>query len=439
MRNVLARVTLVVTVALFLTASLGSAQQRFTIAKIEFEGLSRLSADEVMATIEVKIGQQFDLATLDAAAQKLIDSGMFRNVAYKTRATGNHITITFRVEETSLRNSRVIFDNFIWFSDAELVAAIQRDVPTFSGAAPDTGDTLERIRKSLERFLHENKIEAAVSHIASQDVPGSSTQEHVFSVSDIKLPICTLHFPGATSVSEDNLISNARELVGTEYSNKFVGLFAVNNLSKIYRELGHLKVAFAPALAKPESSAKCKSGVDVTIPVDEGKTYQWQKADWSGNTALTATELDTILDMQPAKPANGVKLDNAPRQIEKAYGRKGFIMARVRATPEFDDNAGTVAYKMELREGPQFRMGTLLPKGFPASEVKMLTSKWELKPGDIFNDDYAPEFTKKHMGNILRAISQQRNAEGRALPDVKLSNKVNREATTVDVLIELVN
>ena len=439
MRNLLTRVAVVPVVTLVIAGLVCAAQQRFTIAKIEFEGLNRLSAEEVMASIDLKTGQQFDLEALDAAAQKLIDSGMFKNVGYKTRTTGNQMTITFRVEEAPQKNSRVIFDNFIWFSDAELVTAIRRDVPTFSGTAPDTGDTLDRIRKSLERFLHENKIEATVSHIASQDVPGSPTQEHVFSVADIKLPICTLHFPGATNVSEDKLISNARELVGADYSNKFVGLFAVNNLSKIYRELGHLKVTFAPAIAKPEASAKCKSGVEVTIPVDEGRVYKWQKAEWSGNSALTAAELDSVLDMPAAKPANGVKLDKAPREIEKAYGRKGFIMARVRATPEFNDDASTVIYKMELREGPQFRMGTLTPKGFPASEAKMLTSKWELKTGDIFNDEYGIEFTKKHMGNILRGIVQQRSAEGRALPDVKWSNKINRETTTVDVQVELVN
>ena len=439
MRNVIARVTLVAIVALFLTAPIGSAQQRFTIAKIEFEGLNRLSPEQVLVTTELKVGQQFELAALDAAAQRLIDSGMFKNVAYKTRATANQMTITFKVEETQLRSSRVIFDNFIWFTDAELVTAIQRDVPTFSGTAPDEGDTLDRIRKSLQRFLHENKIEASVSHIASQDSVGSSTQEHVFSVADIKLPICTLHFPGATNVSEDKLISNARELVGTEYSNKFVALFAVNNLSKIYRELGHLKVAFAPAAAKPEASATCKSGVDVTIPVDEGRMYKWQKAEWSGNNALTLGELDSVLDMQAGKAANGVKLDKATAEIQKAYGRKGFIMARVRSTPEFDDSAGTVIYKMEVREGLQFRMGTLTTKGFPASEAKMLTSKWELKTGDIYDDGYGMEFTKKHMGAILREIYQQRSGEGRTAPQVKWNTHVNRETTTVDLSVELVN
>lgn len=439
MRTLILRFVLLALTVLAFASPITSSQQQFTIAKIEFEGLERFSSEAVLASTELKVGQPFDLAALDAAAQRLIDTGMFKNVGYKTHATGNQLTITFRVEETKLKSSRVIFDNFIWFSDAELVAAIKRDVPTFSGDAPDEGDVLERIRKSLQRFLHENKIETTVSHIASQDSPGSQVVEHVFSVADMNLPICTLHFPGATNVTEEKLISSTRELMGTEYSNKFVGLFTANNLTKIYRELGHLKVEFAPASAKPEASAKCHSGVDVTIPVDEGKMYKWQKAEWSGNNALTTAELDSLLDMQPGKPANGVKLDKAPTDIEKAYGRKGFITARVRATPEFDDSSGTVVYKIDLREGPQFRMGTLTAKGFPASESKMLSSKWELKTGDIFDAGYGMEFSKKHMGTILRAIYQQRSVEGRAAPQVKWNTHINRETTTVDVSVELIN
>ena len=439
MRSLILRFTALSLALVLLTAAAVSARQQFKIAKIEFEGLMRLSAEAVLATTELKIGQTFDLAALDAAAQRLIDSGMFKNVAYQTRATGDQMTIIFRVEETKLSNSRVVFDNFIWFSDSELIAAIKRDVPTFTGIAPDEGDTVERIRKSLERFLHENKIEATVSHIASQDSPGSIAQEHVFSVADYSMPICTIHFPGAASVSEEKLIAKSSTLIGGDYSNKFVNLFAVNNLSAVYRELGHLKVAFSPPTAKPESSAKCKSGVDVTIPVDEGQIYKWQKAEWAGVKGLTEAELDSVLDMKAGQPANGLKLDKAPAQLNKVYGRKGYIQARVRATPQFDDNAGTVVYKMEVREGPQFRMGNLVTKGFPDGESKMLSSKWELKPGDIFDDGYRLEFSKKHLGTILRSTFEQRRAAGGKLPEVKWNNNVNREAGTVDVSIELVN
>ena len=116
---------------------------------------------------------------------------------------------------------------------------------------------------------------------------------------------------------------------GNEYSRKFVSSFAASNLLTFYREVGQLKAAFAPPLGKPEATANCKSGVDLTIPVDEGSIYKWDRAEWSGNKVLTAEELNALLQMSAGQPANGVKLDNAPQEIKKSYGRKGHLLARV--------------------------------------------------------------------------------------------------------------
>ncbi|HEU0252115.1 MAG TPA: POTRA domain-containing protein, partial [Pyrinomonadaceae bacterium] len=157
-----------------------AAHQNFTIQKIEFEGLKRLSTEEVLASTGLKTGDRFALSAVDAAAQKLMNTGNFNRVAYKTRAANQQMTITFVVEEANLSSSRVVFDNFIWFEEPALIAAVKRDLPSFSGTAPDSGDTVDKIIKALQRFLHENKIEATVTHMVSQEAPGSPIQEHVF-------------------------------------------------------------------------------------------------------------------------------------------------------------------------------------------------------------------------------------------------------------------
>lgn len=429
----------VLSLIILIQAVAAGAQQNFKIGKIEFEGLKRLSAEEMIASTGLKVGEPFSLDALDAAAQRLMDSGNFKNVAYKTRPNKDQLTITFQVEEVKTANSRVVFDNFIWFEDTQLLAAIKRDVPSFDGTAPDAGDTVDRISKALQRFLHENKIEATVTHMASQDSIGSASQEHVFSVNGVPMPICTLHFPGAKSIEEAKLRASSKELRDSDYSSKFVSAFAAANLRRLYREIGQLKAAFAPPSAKPEATATCKSGVEVTIPVDEGAVYNWNKAEWTGNTALTAQELDSLLDMSAGKPANGVKLDQAPKTIEKAYGRKGYLMVRVKSTPEFDDQAQTVVYKWDVVEGPQFRMGRLITRGFSESETSRINSRWALKPGDVFDEGYRNEFTKKALMEILRDNVAQRAAQGKPMPDLNFEHKADRKTLTVDVVIEIKN
>jgi outer membrane protein assembly factor BamA len=431
--------TFLLSVCLFILCPTFNAQQTFTIAKIEFEGLNKLSSEEMLATTELRVGQQFELAALDAAAQRLIDSGFFKNVAYRTKPNRDQITITFVVEEAKVATSKVIFDNFIWFSDSDLVAAVRKDVPSFSGTAPDNGDTVERITRSLQTFLHENKIEATVSYMASQDAPGSANQEHVFSVTGIPMPICTLHFPGAKNISEDQLIESSKSLIGNDYSHKFVSLFSNNTLFTLYRERGQLKAAFAPPIPKPEETANCKAGVDLTIPVDEGLIYKWDKAEWLGVTALKAEDLNSLLGMQAGKPANAVKLDKATKEIEKAYGRKGYMATSIRSVPDFNDATETVTFKMDVREGPQFRMGRFTTRGFTEAMDKALHERWALKTGDVFDDGYALEYSQKQMNEITRVLFLERRAQNKPAPNLRFENKIDRKTLTVDITLELTN
>ena len=416
-----------------------AAQQNFKIAKIEFEGLKTISAEEMIATTGLKVGDTFSLPALDEAAQRLMDSGRFKNVGYRTRPNKNQITITFQVEEAKVTSSRVIFDNFIWFSDTELIGAVKRELPSFNGTAPDTGDTGDRIIKALQRFLHENHIEATVTHMVSQDVPGSPIQEHVFTVNGVPMPICTLNFPGAKNIDQAKLREHSKSLRDTEYSRKFVSLFTAKNLIPLYLEVGQLKAAFSPPLAKPEATATCKSGVELTIPVDEGYIYKWNKAEWTGNTALTAQELDALLGMQTGQPANGIKVNNASRQIKKAYGRKGFLSVEVGSAPEFDEQAHSVVYKMNVVEGPQFRMGRLIVRGFTEAETNEITAKWELKTGEVFDAGYSEEFSKKALQDVMRNNFMQRRAQGKPAPNLKWGSKADRKTLSVDVTLELTN
>ena len=416
-----------------------SAQQSFKIAKIDFEGLNRVSADEMLVTTGLKIGDSFSVESLDAAAQRLVDSGLFKNVAYRTRPNKDQITIVFQVEEAKVTSSRVIFDNFIWFSDVELIGAVKRDVPSFDGTAPDTGNTVDRVIKSLQRFLHENKIEATVTHMTSQDSADNLVQEHVFTVNGVPMPICTVNFPGASNIDEAKLRERSKELRDSEYSRKFVSLFAQNNLIPLYRELGQLKAAFSPPQAKPEATATCKSGVEITIPVDEGAIYKWNEAEWTGNAAFSAQELDPLLGMQAGQPANGVKLDKASRDIQKAYGRKGFLSVKVRSVPEFDEQAQSVVYKMSVVEGSQFRMGRFTTRGFSETETSKLQEKWGLKTGEVFDAGYADEFSKKGLLDIMRINYLQRGAQGKPAPNIKWEYKPDNKTLTVDVTLTMTN
>jgi hypothetical protein len=248
-----------------------------------------------------------------------------------------------------------------------------------------------------------------------------------------------MHFPGATNMSETRLYETSKTLVGGEYSTKYISLFAAKNLIPLYRETGQLKAAFSPPLPKPEETATCKSGVAVSLPVDEGPIYKLGTAKWSGNAAISGAQLDAVLSVKSGEIANGLRLDKDLVAAQKAYGRHGFLFARIKPHPEFKDESQTVNYLFDVTEGSQFRMGKLSLLGIGENISKQIMERWRLKPGDIFDNGYAEEFSQKELGELLKPIYQERRSQVKPVPSLKWSTKPNQENLTVDLTLELTN
>jgi outer membrane protein assembly factor BamA len=413
-----------------LLTTVAFAQTGQKIAKIETEGLQTLTAETVIATSGLKVGDAFSVDATDAAAERLVNSGLFKRVGYSTRNAGANVTITFKLEELKGQRSPVVFDNFVWFSDEELSAAVVREVPSFNGSAPDVGDTNEAIKKALQNLLAERKLPGQVEYNMTE-------REHLFRVEGAPMKICALHFPGAQNVSEQKLIQTTRSSMDPEYSRQSAKTFPKYGLYPIYRELGYLRASFGAPVAKPEKTDGCE-GVDLTIPVNEGVLYSWAKADWSGNQVLSPKELDDALGMKAGEAANGKKFDKGLHEVEQAYGNHGHIQAHTSPEPEFDDAAAKVTFKIAVNEGPQYRMGAVEFKGFSTDDTATLIKKWNLKSGEIYDRSYVTRFFRD-VREVTTRIANERQSQGKSLPDIDTREKPNRQTLIVDLIIELKN
>ena len=428
---------LLILVFVFTTAAaFTAAQGGRVIGRIEFEGLKQITPAEALATSGLKADQPFKVEEVDAAAQRLLDSGIFKQLGYRTRTVGNKVTITFQVEEARSGDSPVVFDNFIWFNEEQLLEAVRKEVPSFAGRAPNVGKMPEAITRALQQLLTEHKLPGAVEYIASADLSGRILG-HVFSVTGVKMPICTFHFPGSQNVAEAKLATVSKEeLADTDYSSELLRAFAGVKLFAIYREQGQLRAKFATLVAKPDPT--CKNGVDVTIPVAEGLIYNWGQPEWSGANALTGDQLNEMLGMKQGDVADGLKFDKGVMAVMKAYGRQGYLDTQVQPAPEFDDSAQKVTYKIEVREGPQYHMGSLSFKGLTERDAKALRDAWQLRRGEVFDEGYVLEdFFKKDAGNALRSLFEERRAVGKSPPRIETKLTTNKESLTVDVTLEL--
>jgi outer membrane protein assembly factor BamA len=425
----LPRFPLLFSIAL-LSATISFGQATRKIARIETEGLQALTRENVIAMTELKIGDPFSLGAVDTAAQRLIDSGLFKNVGYRTRTTGAAVTITFQLEEIKTNSSPVTFDNFIWFSDDELTTVVKSVLPSFTGSIPDTGKSAEMIRQALQTLIGDRKLTGTVEYTLTDT-------GHLFRVGGAPLNICTLHFPGAHDVSEQKLIETTKSSTDLNYSRQAAMAFPKYGLFPLYREVGHLKATFGPPVAKPDTNPGCEGGVDLTIPVTEGLVYSWAKPEWSGNKVLWADELDAALGMKVGEVANGKKFDRGIHNVERAYGTRGHIEAHTNAVPEFDDSKQQVTFKIAVNEGPQYRMGNVEFTGVPEAQAMALKERWALKNGQIYDQSYVDKFFRQDAGQLLARIFQERGLTQKTSAPVDVRYNKNRQALTMDVTIEI--
>jgi outer membrane protein assembly factor BamA len=252
-------------------------------------------------------------------------------------------------------------------------------------------------------------------------------------VKGARIPVCSLHFPGAAAISEADLIKASQTLFKTDYSEKDTATFAPLNLLPIYRRFGYLRAEFQPPSATLQTGAQCPGGVNITIPVQEGVSYRWAKSIWDGSDKLTVDELATALGMNPGDLADGTRIDNGLKSVDKAYRRRGFLAATIQSSPEYDDAASLVTYRFTINEGPRYFMGDLIISGLPPAEVTELKSKWTLGNNAVFDESYIDQFRQGPLSDFVRAMRQKPRTGMRA--NVEIEQRPNAQKNTVDVVI----
>ncbi|MBO0863346.1 MAG: hypothetical protein J2P21_33605, partial [Chloracidobacterium sp.] len=310
---------------------------KWRLTAIAFEGLKFQSPDKIVAASGLRVGQTIDFEAVKAAAQRLSQTGLFGKVSYRYRYSSTQIELTFELVEKTTGKKRCQFDNFVWFSDKEIIDAIRRDEPDFDGSVAVSDFASEEIKKSLARLLAEKKVAGEVVYelFRVEDKMGEDLA-YVFKVKGVSLPVCDIQFAGAQEGMKKPLLEALKPLFKTEYSKSDVGLFVKAALIPVYTQRGYLKADFQPAQPALGASGACANAVVVTLPVAEGLQYRWNDPVWSGNQAYSAKDLNSALKLKQGDVADSTKIEKGWIEVYGAYGKKGYLKIVLKPEPVFD-------------------------------------------------------------------------------------------------------
>lgn len=365
------------------------AQLSFKLLSVHVKGLQYLPEDKVVAASGLQLGSNVTEQDFQQAVQKLAATGLFTDVAYKYEYTTAGCDLDLQVTENE-KLLPILFDNFVWFPDDQLLSLLRSRVPLFEGKLPLNGGLPDQVADALNAILAERKIAGHAEGIQSGSLNGP-IDAYTYTVRFHPVIVRNVDFPGAAQPEIPPLQAAAKPISGQEYLRSAMRPHEQLDLLPVYLSRGYLKAQFSDSRAKIVSDGP-RTVVDVSFPVKPGIQYRVTQIRWAGISAFPADKLQALIHLRPGQPANAVQLDSDLEVVHKLYGTKGYLAANVKPVPSLDDAAATVAYELNVTEGDQFRMGDLTVDGIDPAAADKLIAQWQIKKGEIFDDSYLQRF-----------------------------------------------
>src|ERR1700687_5891100 len=101
------------------------------LREIRADGVKSLPEPQVVTLTGLQTGVEVGKDDLQAAADKLVQSGLFAKVRYNFQSRTDGLLVIFHVEEAP--RIPVYFDNLPWFADSELNDTIRTKLPLHYG------------------------------------------------------------------------------------------------------------------------------------------------------------------------------------------------------------------------------------------------------------------------------------------------------------------
>ncbi|MFZ3264759.1 MAG: POTRA domain-containing protein [Terriglobales bacterium] len=425
--------------------SLGAAQRRSSgdravasiphrLLALKAVGSTRYTDKEILAASGLQIGQDAAEGDFQEAAHRLGESGVFSNVVYSFSYSDAGVKLDLQL--TDVDKSKLVpvnFENFVWFTDAELLADLDQRVPLFKQLLPASGTLPDDVNQALQALLSEKRYAGRVDFQREAKQGSGDFVRIVYRVEEISICIRNVEFPGASTDQAVFLKNAARTLSGAQYVRSRLAAIARNDFLPLYLERGYLKAAFGPPEprvvtepeTKPEEAAPSEIDIDVMLPVTPGKMYSVSGVRWTGNSVVTADDAARLFHLATGQPANPVLLARDEEGLSNFYHSRGYMTVQIKPLAEIDDAEASVRYNIQISEGERYNMGELEILGVDSSSKDRLREAWTLREGDPYNAAYTRKFLDDAARFLPRGLQYS----------TKLDEDLDAKSKTVDVTI----
>ncbi len=371
-----------------------SSVSAYKLTQIKVTGTKRYTPEQIVAFSGLRPGENVSEENFKDIVQRLGETGMFTNVAYSFSFSPAGTKVEFQLADND-KLVPVEFDNFVWFSDQALIEKMQKYVPLFRGEMPISGNLPDKVTDALQFVLAERGLEKARVEVNRHgDEEAGTIDRVIYSISGVEIHIRNMEFPGAGTAELPLLTRAAQRAQGGDYERSKLRMFARLDLTPVYLREGKLRAKFGEPQAKIVHETPDEFEVDAVLPVEEGREYKLAQIEWSGNSVFTTAQLSKGIHQQPGQTVNAVQLSDDLDAIKPLYRSRGYMKAVVEPHLDLNDAEGTASYKLEVKEGDQYRMGDVEIEGLDEKSSAHIREAWTLHQGEPYDASYVKRFLK---------------------------------------------
>jgi outer membrane protein assembly factor BamA len=387
------------------------------LESIAVTGSAKFRSDQIAPASGLKPGDQITRDDIQKGADNLANLGPFSDVRYRFSTTTSGVQIQYQVSDAP--SVSVFFDNFPWFTDEDLIAAIKGSVHLFDGTAPERGLILDDLSNALVRHLQAHGITANVSH-ELVTLPWNQQKVVRFEAEGATPVIQSIEFTDSLANVDHAISDRISDLVGKPFSRSTIETFEFEQVRPVYLAHSFLRVKFGEPSARVEANT-----VVVRAPIDIGPAFIWNGVTWSGNQAIPSAELTKLVDANLGGPANGMRIQGTWENIRNAFEQLGYLDVSLDPIPHFDDAAKRVSYEVKITEGPQYHMGNLVLTGLSTEGEHRIRSAWKIAPGAVFDDHVYEEFLNSGIRQAFAGLPVHYEKIGRFLDKHPADGKID--------------
>ena len=323
-----------------LVAQAAWALEPFAVQDIRVEGLQRVEAGTVFASIPVRVGDTYSDEKAAASIRALFALGLFKDVHIEAR---DGVLVVVVEERPTIAD--VQFTGVVEF-DKDVLKKSLRDVGLGEGRPYDKA-LVDRAEQELKRqyiskSMYATEVVTTVTPIERNRVNLS------FAVSEGETAkIRSIHVVGAKAFSESQLLDQFDQDSGSwlswyTKSNRYsrTKLNAdVETLRSFYLSQGYLefRVDSTQVAISPD-----KQGIDITVNITEGDRFVVSKIKMAGNYLGKDEEFQSLIRIKAGAAYNADQVAQTTKAFSDFYGNFGYAFGRAEARTDIDHSTNRV-------------------------------------------------------------------------------------------------